>query len=594
MTTPEQPDPALTGRIGTDPLGRPVGLPHAATRHMCVGCYVDHDFRERAMTEVYLNKSRQVAPSYGFDLVPVLVHARRAGWIDHVQHFLVIVLSIAWIRHDVFAAAITASTLVTWYVLKRFGRLFKDYAGYVRHTGSLAERSHLRRRFRWLTLGLVAPWAVVIGVAFYTARPILDSHAAHPEHVAIQVVRTIASLVAVVASAAVARQYCIDTLANDPTRPRTYNNRIERIRDEQYRTITIFSGYRPFVGSGFEVRTWSFAQRLRRIGEGSEVPVVQEADDNRRPSPFPRNLSEPPFNSLQIIEHLKDSIGALSNETDPELQLPGLRIYDKAFVGGYRAGRLVGVGDGRAIFALIERPTEPDRHYITCEIVALNGEVIATIFVHIGIQGRTLYLEYTSWAMPPTRIRFQIVDLRRGRGLPAYMKAISTSVRKLPSELGRAPRGIGVLLSRPFYGLRPGFDRARNQLRDVGARLSLRELAANVRTDDKGVLESLPTLSYFQRRDIVKYIQIIERRVLSTVAEYLEDLQLDVTDYRYRARAILNEGALDLGGGNVSAISSHNHGVQHLGSGSLTVTASSVGPNATTVNAVAVIPPRDQ
>jgi hypothetical protein len=546
---------------------------------MCVGCYVDHEFRERAMTEVYLDRSRQVAPAYGYDLVPVLVHARRAGWIDHAQHVLVILVTLFWIRHDLFAAAITVSTVITWYVLKRFWRLFKDYAGYIRHRGSLAERSHLRRRFRWLTAGLIAPWIAVIGVAFYSARSILDSHAAHPGHVAIEVVRTILSLMAIVIAAAVVRQICIDSLANDPSRPRTYSHRIEQLRVEQYRPITIFSGYRPYVGSGFEVRTWSFAQRLRRIGEGSETPFASEPDDNRRPSPIPGAPGEPPFRTLDLIEHIKQSVNSLANDVNPELRLPGLRIYDKAFVGGFRSAKLVGVSDDASIYALLANPSDPDRHYITCEIVALNGEVVATVFVHAGIQAHALYLEFTSWAMPPTRLGFQIVDLRRGRGLPAYLSAIGRVIVRMPAELGRAPGGIGILLSRPFYALRPSFDRARDQLRDVGARLSLRELAANVRTNEKGQVDEVPAVSYFQGRDIVKYLQIIERRLLSTVMEYIEDLDLDTTEFKQRARAILNDGALSLGSGDI-----HGGGrgsINILNSGDLTLTASVIGHNST-------------
>ncbi len=585
MTTPEQPDTDFSDPEPPEPFTSPPAVPHAATRHMCVGCYVDHEFRERAMTEVYLDRSRQIAPAYGYDLVPVLVHARRAGWIDHAQHILVILLIGYWIHHDLFAAAITVSTIITWYVLKRFWRLFKDYAGYIRHRGSLAERSHLRRRFRWLTAGLIAPWIAVIGVAFYAARSILDTHAAHPGHVAIEVVRTIVSLMAIVVAAAVIRQICIDSLANDPTRPRTYSHRIEQVRTEQYRPITIFSGYRPFVGSGFEVRTWSFAQRLRRIGESSEVPIAREPDDNRRPSPTPRSLGNPPFSSLQLIEHLKESVGALINEEDPELRLPGLNIYDKAFVGGYRAAKLVGISDERSMFTLIERPSDPDRHYLTCEIVALNGELVATVFVHLGIQGRTLYLEYTSWAMPPTRLQFQVVDLRRGRGLPAYLTAARRAVWGMPSELGRAPGGIGVLLARPFYSLRPGFDRARDQLRDVGAKLSLRELAAEVRTDEKGQVDELPRISYFQRRDMVKYMQILERRILSTVMEYIEDLQLDVTDYGQRARAILNDGALGLGSGDLqNAGRGSMNGISITGGTDITIEGGSAFGHRTTVH----------
>jgi hypothetical protein len=580
VTTPEQPDPDFSDPEPPNPLvPPPPSVPHAATRHMCVGCYVDHEFRERAMTEVYLDRSRQVAPAYGYDLVPVLVHARRAGWIDHAQHVLVILVALFWIRHDLFAAAITVSTVITWYVLKRFGRLFRDYAGYIRHRGSLAERSHLRRRFRWLTAGLIAPWIAVIGVAFYTARSILDSHAAHPGHVAIEVVRTLLSLIAVVVAAAVVRQICIDSLANDPSRPRTYSHRIEQLRAEQYRPITVFSGYRPYVGSGFEVRTWSFAQRLRRIGEGSETPFAAQPDDNRRPSPIPAAPGEPPFRTLDLIEHIKQSVNSLANDVNPELRLPGLRIYDKAFVGGFRTAKLVGVSDDASIYALLANPSDPDRHYITCEIVALNGEVVATVFVHAGIQAHALYLEFTSWAMPPTRLGFQIVDLRRGRGLPAYLTAIGRVIVRMPAELGRAPAGLGILLRRPFYALRPGFDRARDQLRDVGARLSLRELAANVRTNDKGQVDEVPAVSYFQGRDIVKYLQIIERRLLSTVMEYIEDLGLDTTEFKQRARAILNDGALSLGSGDIHGGSRGS--INILNSGNLTMSGAAIGHNST-------------
>ena len=473
MTVLEGPDPTLLARISTDPMARTREQPHAATRHMCVGCYVDHEFRERAMTEVYLDRSRQVAPSHGFDLVPVLVHARRAGWIDHAQHVLVALLALFWIRHDLFAAAITVSTFITWYVLKRFWRLLKDYAGYIRHTGSLAERSHLRRRFRWLSAGLIAPWVAVIGVAFYTARTILDSHAAHPEHVAIEVARTILSLMGIVVIAAVIRQICIDSLASDPTRPRTYNTRLEKIRREQHRRIAVFSGFRPFIGSGYEAWTWSFAHRLRRRGEGSETGP-QELRDDHVPMPVPEILGDPYYRTLQLVERLKDSIASLVVEPDSELLIPTLRVYDTAFVGGYRTAKLTrgatpasiadGTSDERAVYDLIAHPSDPDRHYVACEVVALSGELVATAFVHTGIQGRSLFLELTSWAIPPTRLGFQIVDLRRGSGLPAYARAIGRSIWRMPAELARAPRGIVSLLCRPFYAFRPGFDRARDQL----------------------------------------------------------------------------------------------------------------------------------
>jgi hypothetical protein len=527
---------------------------------MCVGCYVDHEYREAAMRDVYLARGRQVAPSYGFDLVPVLIHARRASWIDHIQHILVVLVIIYWIRHDVFAAAITISSVIDWYVLKRLWRLAKDVASYLRNRGTLAERAHLRRRFRWMIAGLVAPWFVVIGVAFYVARQVLDEHAAHPRHVALEVVLTIGSLIAVVATAALVRQICVDAIPSAPRHRTEYRSRLERIRREQFRPITIFSGYRPFVGSGVEVRTWSFAQRLRRVGEAPEYPA--DVLEDRPPSPLPAEGGVPPFRTVELVDHVRQSISSLVIDIDPEVQLPNLRVYDAAFVGGFRSATLTdgatpdqianGVADARAINNLLDNPSSRDRHYLVCQVTAWDGEIVASMFVHVAIQGRSLYLELTSWALPQTRDSFMAVDMRRGSGLPAYWRALRRSALRMPTELARAPEGLVRLAARLSYLFKPSFQRAQQGKRDVGAAISLRELAANIHTDPKGYIAHPPTMSYFQWRDVVKYHQLIERRLLSCVQEFLESRDIDTGEYRERAIALFNSGVVQFGSGTIN------------------------------------------
>lgn len=49
--------------------------PTAATRHLCAGVYVDERFRDLVIDEVCNAPHRRVAPSYGFDIVPVMHHA---------------------------------------------------------------------------------------------------------------------------------------------------------------------------------------------------------------------------------------------------------------------------------------------------------------------------------------------------------------------------------------------------------------------------------------------------------------------------------------------------------------------------------------
>lgn len=52
--------------------------PDAATRHLCAAAYIDDDFRKDCLRWVYYQPRRMVAPSYGFDLIPVLRHCLRA------------------------------------------------------------------------------------------------------------------------------------------------------------------------------------------------------------------------------------------------------------------------------------------------------------------------------------------------------------------------------------------------------------------------------------------------------------------------------------------------------------------------------------
>jgi hypothetical protein len=53
-----------------------------ATRHLCAGVYFDRSFRDLVIRQIHNDSRRQVAPSYGFDLVPVVRHAWRSWFLD--------------------------------------------------------------------------------------------------------------------------------------------------------------------------------------------------------------------------------------------------------------------------------------------------------------------------------------------------------------------------------------------------------------------------------------------------------------------------------------------------------------------------------
>lgn len=53
-----------------------------ASYHLCAGVYVDRSFRDLVIRKIHNNSQRRVAPSYGFDLVPVVRHVWRSWYLD--------------------------------------------------------------------------------------------------------------------------------------------------------------------------------------------------------------------------------------------------------------------------------------------------------------------------------------------------------------------------------------------------------------------------------------------------------------------------------------------------------------------------------
>jgi hypothetical protein len=83
---------------------------------------------------------------------------------------------------------------------------------------------------------------------------------------------------------------------------------------------------------------------------------------------------------------------------------------------------------------------------------------------------------------------------------------------------------------------------------DVGAKVSVRELGADVKTDEVVGFKMNTDINYFQYRDVVKHSKVVERRLLATVQDFLCDHGIDTKDYAQRAITILNAGIVQTGG----------------------------------------------
>jgi hypothetical protein len=87
-----------------------------ATRHLCAAAYLDRKFRDLVIRKVYSDAHHRVAPSSGFNLIPVLRHAWRARIIDDVHHACLVTVLILGYLTDRPAAITAVCAIGLWYV----------------------------------------------------------------------------------------------------------------------------------------------------------------------------------------------------------------------------------------------------------------------------------------------------------------------------------------------------------------------------------------------------------------------------------------------------------------------------------------------
>ncbi|BBH71010.1 membrane protein [Actinoplanes sp. OR16] len=98
-----------------------------ATRHLCAAAYLDEDFRDTVLREVYQQPYRAVAPSYGFTLGPVLGHCLRARTVALIRDGLVVVIvAAAVLTRWLPALLLVAGCSAGWHLWRRSQlRLFR-------------------------------------------------------------------------------------------------------------------------------------------------------------------------------------------------------------------------------------------------------------------------------------------------------------------------------------------------------------------------------------------------------------------------------------------------------------------------------------
>jgi hypothetical protein len=310
----------------------------------------------------------------------------------------------------------------------------------------------------------------------------------------------------------------------------------ERLRDAVAAAgsnVTVYSGYRPFVGSGYDVGGWAFAINVGRGRTEGE-----------------RTLTPKPFEVDELYDAISTAVHAL--------ELDGLGVEDHLYVDGRdirddprfvvnRFGRPIGRIDDNTLARFLRAPEHKIRHYRCIRIARWQGEVVLSIFLHFARAGQSLFAEGRYFLLAPLKEEYHEIDSLQER--PTLRQRLEFALRAAPMSLLLAAMALPRVTGRIVQAVRrwsAGREAKKliktTPLFDYGATTSVRELAQSDRFR-----------RYFQQVDREMYSKIVEREILDAFVAFLRKKDIDTSDFEERQSAILNYGVIVSGSGSLSA-----------------------------------------
>ncbi|TDC75178.1 hypothetical protein [Actinomadura sp. 7K507] len=558
------------------------------TRYLCAATYLDKDLCDAVIDEYVDEAYRAVVPSHGYDLEPVIRHARQARRMRIVRDTLLVG---TWV-----GLFIVAPFLAVPYVL-----LFAY--------GTLLTRVPWRRLSGWRRLGIavLAPWPLlwilsfagfglfavyILPAGLLTGTATYGSVGLGAALLLLVVMPLSLGLPAVALGhlALVLRRLARDLMPGahgpgpDPGAGR-FAGALAHVRASQDGNITLYAGDNPFIGAGHphspDARVWSVVLELDR----------KASDLLGKPAPLDGPAGSVHVDPVVMHDRIRAKLHEMRDERpasgDGQRPLPPNERIDGLVTGWHvaargrcvqrprpvddlnavvydghplidRAGRVpYSTASPEAVEAAIRHPQAGVRCFQRVSIGARgraittpSGGVVApaedqeaglSAFVHLAVEGRMLYGHFAATVLPPVRPAFKIVDeLPMWDGGKLLGKTIVFGFPSLFSAPLLAPyRLAGALwrIVRATLAAEAGPDPAAQLVHDYGARISVRELAADDRFHD-----------FVQELDVDKYTRLIERRVNEALLDYLGECGIDVSAYRAQAGVIMNEGVIMTGG----------------------------------------------
>lgn len=522
----------------------------AATRYLCAGVYLDRAFRNMVIRKVHNDPRHRVAPSYGFDLIPVVEHAWRAWALETSQQACILSVLAIGLVSNAPAGIMAASGIALWGSARLMLRTAPEVlwlkakavkAKLFRQRAVNAEAARLREQTRLIGAS-VGGWALLMAVSVLTAGFV---------HTPLKEVVTAAALlllpIAVLSAAAgTVRQLAMNSVHRAKSlRPESLTKRQKVIDAQQYHTYAVYRRPSliddvegsalldpyyvptPFVGSGRLVHRWLPPLGIQLLRPGTESMAQREYTD-------------PPFRGHELVDHLKVVMAPVGLVTDP-IGLRGFQVRDRLYIAETDVPSerdLMLKGSGPSDMAeVIDDPHGTTHHYLEIRVTD-TGELVMTIFLRVTVKGRSLSLDFAASALTRTPDDYHVLDRHGESGKGAVTRSTLRGLLDLSKDVGQLWRlgEVPVVLARAVWARK---DRTFVPRRGVmiGTQLSVREE------------KSAPWHeAQLDRTAIYDYMKIMEQRLLKATEDFLESKDVDTSMFKKRAASIINMGVLNMGG----------------------------------------------
>jgi hypothetical protein len=532
----------------------------SATRHLCAGVYRDRSFRDLVIRKVHNDPRRRVAPSYGFDLVPVVRNAWHAWFLDAGLHGAVLgclVIGLAFDRGLAVVVVLCAFgvCLTLWAAGHNLSELLVLRASKVakrwseRHERRSDRRTdrELERRKRLLKASLAG--AVALGMTPVIVSMIVGAALRSALSDAAVMAGVLAVCCVVVG---VLRQLRLNaTHRAKSVQPAKLTQREKIINAQQEHECVIYQrpehkqeadplerlldppeAPTPFVGAGKLVNRWQPPLTIQLVR-----PDPSNTQDWTR-----REHVTPPFRAHELVDRLRSALAELG--TDPGREnLPGLRVRHRLYVAeaDVSADRLLLSENPRFLVRrIIDNHQAFAHHFLETTVPIAGGELVATVLIRVSLKGRCLSLDVATCALTRTPHDFHVIDRYAEHGVSAVVRAGFRSLFTLPANVMRAWRlvELPVVLGRALWAIKDRTHKPRRGVQ-VGARVAIRERASD---DWKN--------AQLDETTIYDHMKIVEQRVLRATEDFLRARDVDTSAFEKQATSIINSGVLNMGGEN--------------------------------------------